>query len=168
MNDTLRQPTPHQQRLTAEMPGNFVVFLIGLRFKRLWKVHKWLPPVLAMNRMLKELSEKPELGLLSFENFYGRTTLILQYWESKEKLLDYATNTIAEHLPAWKAFNQAGDTSSEFGIWHETYLVTPGQYEAIYVNMPPFGLGKAGKLHPAHGRRATAKDRLDIGQAGHV
>jgi hypothetical protein len=163
MNDTLRQPTLHQQRMSAEMPDSFVVFLIGLRFKRLWKVHKWLPPVLAMNRMLKELSEKPELGLLSFESFYGRTTLLLQYWESKEKLLDYAINAFAEHIPAWKAFNRAGDTSSEFGIWHETYLVTPGHYEAIYVNMPPFGLGKAGKLHPAHGKRATAKDRLDIG-----
>jgi hypothetical protein len=168
MNGTPLQPPPHQQRLAAEMDGSFVVFLIGMRFKRLWRVHKWLPTVLAMNRMLKELSTKPEMGLLSFENFYGRTTLVLQYWESKEKLLDYATNTLAEHIPAWKAYNQAGDTSDDFGIWHETYLISPGQYEAIYGNMPPFGLGRAGKLHPAYGKRFSAKDRLGIDQESHV
>jgi hypothetical protein len=33
-------------------------------------------------------------------------------------------------------------------IWHETYLVKAGQYEAVYGNMPAHGLGKAGRLVP--------------------
>ena len=31
------------QRMTAEMDGEFVVFLIGLRISKPWKIHKWLP-----------------------------------------------------------------------------------------------------------------------------
>ena len=46
------------------------------------------------------------------------------------------------------------------GIWHETYLINPGQYEAIYSGMPPFGLGKVGKLVQASGARERASDRL--------
>ena len=29
------------------------------------------------------------------------------------------------------------------GIWHETYLVEPNQFEVFYGNMPKFGLGAA-------------------------
>ena len=46
------------------------------------------------------------------------------------------------------------------GIWHETYLVRAGDYESVYVNMPPFGLGDATTLVPATGERETASDRL--------
>ena len=47
---------------------------------------------------------------------------------------------------------------SRSGIWHETYLVRAGEYEAIYGNMPPFGLGKAGSVAPLNGM--SARDRL--------
>ena len=43
------------KRMTAEIDGDFVVFLIGMRINKPWKIHKWLPVVLAMNPMLKEL-----------------------------------------------------------------------------------------------------------------
>ncbi|CAM5694173.1 hypothetical protein SANTM175S_00904 [Streptomyces antimycoticus] len=32
------------------------------------------------------------------------------------------------------------------GFWHETYAVPAGAHEAVYVNMPAFGLGKATKM----------------------
>ena len=48
----------HKGRWTAEIEGDFVVFLIGMRVNKPWKVHKWLPVFLAMPRMLKELSAK--------------------------------------------------------------------------------------------------------------
>ncbi len=38
----------HAQRMTAEMKGEFVVFLIGMRINKPWKLHKWLPVFLAM------------------------------------------------------------------------------------------------------------------------
>jgi hypothetical protein len=32
----------------------------------------------------------------------------------------------------------------------------------VYVNMPPYGLGRAGRLVPATGARQSAKDRLTV------
>ena len=31
-----------KERMTADVEGEFVVFLIGLRINKLWKIHKWL------------------------------------------------------------------------------------------------------------------------------
>jgi hypothetical protein len=148
------------ERLAAEVEGSFVVFLIGMRINRLWKVHKWWPVTKAMPRMLAELSARPESGLLGGHMWFGRTTIMLQYWRSIDQLMAYATDRNASHLPAWRAFNKAIGTSGDVGVWHETYTVTPGTYESIYVNMPEFGLGKIGTLHPASGGRESARDRL--------
>ena len=70
-----------QGRWTAEIEGDFVVFLIGARINRWWQ------PI----RTVRDLG----------------------------------------------------------GIWHETFLVRDGEYEAVYGNMPPRGLGKVGTLVPA-------------------
>ncbi len=35
-------------RVTATLEGDFVVFMIGMRFNKLWAIHKWLPVFLAM------------------------------------------------------------------------------------------------------------------------
>ncbi len=32
-------------RMSAEMEGEFVVFLIGMRINKPWKLHKWIPGV---------------------------------------------------------------------------------------------------------------------------
>jgi len=149
-----------KDRMTASIDGDFVVFLIGARFNQVWKVHKWLPVALAMNRMLKELYAHPEMGLLHHEVAFSRTLIQVQYWRSMEQLLAYAKNRNAEHLPALAAFQRSVGTDGSVGIWHETYLVKPGHYECIYANMPRFGLGRAGKLEKAQGRRESAQGRL--------
>jgi hypothetical protein len=46
------------------------------------------------------------------------------------------------------------------GVFHETYLVSAGKYEAVYVNMPRFGLALAGGMVPAVGRMQSAKERI--------
>jgi hypothetical protein len=68
-----------------------VLFLIGLRFNRLWQVWKWLPVFGAMPRMLRELAKNPDLGLVGCPRTFvsGRTILVWQYWESFEKLEPY-------------------------------------------------------------------------------
>ena len=128
------------------MDGEFVVFLIGMRVNQPLKIHKWLPVVNAMPKMLRELYQQPELGFLHAETFIGRTFLMVQYWRSKEQLFAYATNRDKAHLPAWRAFNKAVGTDGSVGIYHETYMISADGYENIYVNMPEFGLGKAGQL----------------------
>ncbi len=52
-------------RFTAEYDDDFVVFLIGLRINRPWKLRKWLPVFVAMPKMLRELEQHPEKGLLA-------------------------------------------------------------------------------------------------------
>jgi len=148
----------HRQRMTAEIDGEFVVFLIGARLNKPWKVHKWLPVALAMPRMLKELAANPASGFLGAEQFLG---VIVQYWRSFEHLERYARDHDAHHWPAWVAFNKkVGVASGDVGIWHETYRIGPGQYEAIYGAMPTFGLGKVGRLVPIVSARESARQRM--------
>jgi hypothetical protein len=150
----------HRERMTARLSGDFAVFLIGMRINKPLRVHKWLPVAKAMPAMLRELYTQPQLGLLSHEMWFSRTIILVQYWRSTEALLAYAKARDAQHLPAWQAFNQAIGTDGTVGIWHETYEARPGSYENIYVNMPRFGLGKAGTLVAAKAGLQSAAARL--------
>ncbi len=51
------------QRMTADVEGEVVVFLIGMRINRFWKIHKWLPVALAMPRMMRTLEADPAVGV---------------------------------------------------------------------------------------------------------
>jgi Monooxygenase af470-like len=145
-------------RMAAEMDGEFVVFLIGMRINKPWKPHKYLPVFLAMPKMLKELQAHPESGFLGHS---GLGRIIVQYWRSFEHLEAYARSREKSHWPAWIDFNRrVGHSRGDVGIWHETYVIKPGHYEAIYSGMPPFGLGKVGNLIPAVGNRDAAQSRM--------
>ena len=149
------------ERVCAEVEGDIVVFLIGMRINRLWKLWKWVPVLAAMPRMLRELAAHPALGLLHAQPQFGlRNLWVVQYWKSAEHLRAYAHAAGHAHLPAWQAFNAKIGTNGDVGIWHETYVVPPGHAESVYVNMPRHGLGLAGSLFPAKGERATASKRL--------
>lgn len=150
------------ERLGATFDGPFVVFMIGMRINKPLMLHKWLPVAMAMPRMVRELQRHPELGFVHGEAWSGRTTIMVQYWRSLDQLLAYARNKETEHLPAWRAFNKAIDANGSVGIWHETYLASPGTYENIYVNMPLFGLGKAGTVYPATGGKQSAAARMGV------
>ena len=150
----------HRERLTATLEGGFVLFLIGMRINRPLLIHKWWPVAMAMPRMLNELSRHPELGLIHAEMWFSRTIILVQYWRTTEQLIAYSKSKDMVHLPAWQAFNRAIGTDGSVGIWHETYKVAPGGYENVYVNMPPFGMGRAGKLQEAKGDLKSAGDRL--------
>ena len=148
------------ERVTAQIDDQVVVFLIGMRINRLWKVHKWWPVAAAMPRMLRELAEDPDSGLLGVESWFGNPTIALQYWRSFEHLERYAKDSARLHRPAWAAFNRAVAGNGDVGIWHETYRVRPGDYECIYNNMPPFGLARATRTVPARGRLESASGRM--------
>ena len=148
------------ERITAQFEGEVVVFLIGMRINRVWKVHKWLPVARAMPRMLRELAADPSSGFLGYESWVGNPTIALQYWRSFEHLERYAKDAARLHRPAWAAFNRAVASNGDVGIWHETYRVRPGDFECIYNNMPRFGLAKATKAVSAAGRLQTARARM--------
>ena len=147
------------KRVTAEIEGDFVLFIIGMRINKLWRPDKWLPVALAMPRMLKELEARgPESGFLGYRSM-GLT--VIQYWRSFEALEAYARDPERAHWPAWTAFNKRMKRSrGDVGIWHETYLIGEGRYEAIYSGMPPTGLAKAARLAPASAGMDRARDRV--------
>jgi hypothetical protein len=148
------------QRMTVQMDGDFVMFLIGMRVNRWWKIHKWLPVAMAMPKMLRELSQEPESGFLGFQLLGGLPPATLQFWKSFEHLEAYAKDRDGQHYPAWKDFNTRIKSNGDVGIWHETYKVKAGEYECVYNNMPRFGLGKVGELVPAVGKREYAAGRI--------
>jgi hypothetical protein len=148
-------------RFTARTDEPFVVFMIGMRINKLFAFRKWIPVVRAMGPMLRELYQHPEKGFLGAETFlYWRGPALVQYWRSFEDLERFARNPEDPHLPAWRHFNRTVGSDGSVGIWHETFTVERGNYEAIYSNMPPFGLAKATERVPAIGRHETARLRL--------
>src|ERR1700744_4986248 len=154
-------PTIHNGRFAAKIEGDFVVFLIGMRINRLLQFHKWLPVSRAMPRMITELVQHKEMGLLHAQSFLsGRTVMVVQYWRSFEQLHAYAHARDLAHLPAWAEFNRKVGGNGAVGIFHETYAVKAGAYECVYANMPQFGLAKAGEMVPAIGRMQSAKSRM--------
>jgi hypothetical protein len=146
------------RRMSASIEGDFVVFLIGARLNRWWKIPASLWFVRSMPKLLEELRRRPESGFLGGEML--GPTVNVQYWRSVEQLLAYARSDEYGHYPYWVRFNRKLAKSGDFGIWHETYIVRAGQYECIYKHMPPFGLGKVGHLLEASGSRETARGRL--------
>ncbi|MFI9048331.1 DUF4188 domain-containing protein [Streptomyces sp. NPDC053427] len=156
------------ERVTAAAEGDVVVFLIGMRINRWRAVRHWLPALAAMPRMLKELSRDGDSGLLGMRRLGGgpRAHGVVQYWESREKLLAYASDQGGQHRPAWAAFNRRVRSSKGgVGIWHETYIVPAGSYESIYVDMPPAGLDAAWGAEPVGRRGERAAQRLASGAA---
>lgn len=152
-------------RTTADAKGEVVVLLIGMRINRFWAVHLWLPVMLGMFRMLRELEKDPARGLRAKVLLTAslRTYYVVQYWESKDKLYAYATAPDAFHHRAWAALNRkerSGRLRGQVGIWHEAYVVPEGSYEAIYGDMPPFGLAAAHGQIPLEKRGRYAKDRF--------
>lgn len=152
----------HPGRFTAQMPDDFVVFLVGMRVNRPAMIHKWLPVFTAMPRMLRWLDRHPEAGLLKwhFAWIYGPGTV--QYWRSFDDLSRFARSADEPHLPAWRAFNEAVQASGDVGIWHETFQVRAGDYESIYGNMPRVGLAAAGVHLPVASTGQSAARRIGV------
>jgi hypothetical protein len=128
-------------RRHATIDGDFVVFLIGMRINRPWKLHRWVPVYRAMGRMLRELG--PEQGLLGWERGVVRGPMLVQYWRSRAELEAFARGDV--HQPAWREFNRHVRPGGDVGVWHESYEVRAGAYDSTYVNVPVFGLEAAGQ-----------------------
>ncbi len=150
-------------RFTAEINESFVVFLIGMRINNIWAIDKWLPTASAMGPMLNVLTKYPEKGFLGQESFYRLflpEVVLMTYWKSFEHLEKFARSSEDPHLESWRKFSRSIGSDGTVGIWHETFLVQPKQYEAMYANMPIFGLAAATQHVPVGINSETARRRL--------
>ena len=148
-------------RWTAEIEGPFVVFIIGMRVNNLLAVNKWGPVAKSMGDMLRTLYTDKSKGFLGGQTvFYWRGIGMVQYWRSFDQLEHFARNNNDPHMPTWRWYNRAVAAGGTVGIWHETYTVDANAYEAVYGNMPMWGLASATTHVKATGRRETARRRL--------
>jgi hypothetical protein len=152
----------HPGRFTADIEGDFVIFLIGMRFNKPWRIRKWWPVASAMPKMLRALDQHPELGCLGSEQWLGRTTILLQYWRDFQSLDRFARDKELPHLEPWRRFNRAVRDSGDVGVWHETYRVRAGEYETVYANMPTFGLAAASSHVPIARKAQTSAARIGV------
>jgi len=160
-----------RDRMTAKIEGEFVVFLIGARLNKWWKLRQFRWVGQAMNDMLEELENaagtgESDMGFLGVERFGFRRSLLVQYWRSLDQLMAYARQQDAVHFPAWARFNREIGSNGDIGIWHETYVVKPGEYECVYNNMPAYGLARVTEMVPARGNRLSARGRLGTSDGG--
>lgn len=157
---------PIEQKVAADRSEEFIVFHIGVRINAFWKLHRWVPIVLIAPRMVRELISDPESGLLESRTVIGpgiRNIGFIQYWDSFEKLRDYARDSDRLHFSAWQEYYEDGTKEdAAVGIWHETYVIDPDAYETVYNNMPPYGLAASDdtEIVPASDQRYTAAGRL--------
>lgn len=149
-------------RYAAEIDGDFVVFLIGARINKPWhlvQVARDLgEPRRGMRAMLDHLMAHPEKGLLGYRMGFP---VIVQYWRSFDHLEAFARDPGDLHRPTWLNFYRRRHDGRS-GIWHETYLVRAGEYEAVYDDTPVAGLAAAGRAVPL-GERSGARSRLGVG-----
>ena len=92
-------------RYTAKTDQPFVVFLIGMRVNKWWRLDKWLPVASAVGPMLRTLFTHPEKGFLHAEFFWNlHGPVLIQYWRSFENLKRFARQPSDPHVEAWKKF----------------------------------------------------------------
>ena len=103
-------------RFTADVDGDFVVFLIGMRVNKPLRVRKWFPVAMAMPRMLRWLEKNPQAGLLGY-NAGGspRAPMLVQYWRSFEDLERFAKQLEAPHVGPWRRFAKEIGDSGDVG-----------------------------------------------------
>ena len=144
-------------RYAGTVDGDFVVFLIGMRINKPWKVHRWLPVVRRHARMIRELERDPDSGFLgATQGLPRRRPCLVQYWRSFEHLERYARDPAAAHLPGLAALQPrrrarpatSGSGTRPTGSARASTRRSTGTCRAI-------GLGRVGE-HAPLGSTSTA------------
>ena len=166
MSDTQYEREATIERRVAVERDEAFVALIGLRINAFWKPHRWLSLLLIAPRMVRELVSDPDSGLLGSRTVFGpgvRNVGFVQYWDSFASLREYARDGDRSRLPAWQDYYQNGTKEdAAVGVWHETYIVRPDEFETVYNNIPPHGLAACEdtEVVPASDQRDTAAGRM--------
>ena len=152
-------PTPNAQYIihppySARCNGDFVVFLIGIRPNGANPFTKTFAEVgNAFRSMVAELEADPSLGYMGGDVYVGANTrkstlMTVQYWRSYEALQKWTHTRMGVHMKTMMEYMKTDQFEGLNGIWHETYKVRDGEYEAIYAHMPPIGLALASQAFP--------------------
>eukprot|EP00656_Telonema_subtile_P057833 TRINITY_DN9608_c0_g1_i1.p1 TRINITY_DN9608_c0_g1~~TRINITY_DN9608_c0_g1_i1.p1 ORF type:complete len:302 (-),score=69.30 TRINITY_DN9608_c0_g1_i1:379-1284(-) len=154
----IKHGAPVKGKWCPQVEGDFLVLMIGIVPHSLWAFWRWMPIVRGMVNMSKDLQTNADSGFLGYEVYVGLQPMIVQYWRS----FDHMKKCPA---PEWASLAQSATGDSSLGVWHETYVIKAGDYEGVYSNMPPYGLGKVGKCVEAKGQFEKAASRLELNKS---
>ena len=129
------------------------------------QVHKWTALSYA-SRLAKAIDRSANqaiaagAGLLRSERFsFGwRHFGVLQYWRAFDDLEQWGRKP--PHSEWWREAVERGRTKTDFGLYHEVFLVPRAAVESIYLNCEPVGLSAFGTLGEPTGPMTTSRDRL--------
>jgi hypothetical protein len=135
-------------KYTSKPENPFVVFIFGMRINSILYFWLWLPFLFRLIRMVKRLRQYRDSGMMNAHIFLsGKGLGVMQYWESFDKLENFALDNNDMHMPNNKKYKKSVGKSGLVGIWHETYLVEQDKFETMYYNMPKWGLARATNHH---------------------
>lgn len=150
-------------RYTANYPDDFIVLFIGFRMNQIWRVNEWVPVMRDAFAMTKEALALPNKPLLNSYTVWSvsdpRVFFFIQHWRSFDDLMSWANDKELQHKPAQNAFFRRTAYNGHVGVWHETYKVSAGQFEAIYANMPRMSLASVGDYRELRGS-SRGHDRM--------
>ncbi|WYZ33846.1 hypothetical protein EsH8_I_000122 [Colletotrichum jinshuiense] len=127
-----------------------VVFHLGVRFNH--PLGLLSPGGREMGQFFKDMNNDlhqraSEYGVYHMSHWTGtsdprnNTLLTVYYFRDVEGLHKFAHNPI--HRKGWDWYNTIKNQYKHIGIFHETFVTGPQQYETIYGNMKPTLLGAA-------------------------
>ena len=154
-------PAVRTGRWMARRDEPFAIFLFGMRLNRLRGLPRFLWGLRVLRRVLNDLDAHPERGFLAGRVYRtGRTLVAVQYWESFDALDAWARDHRRPHRKPWQQYLREALHDEAVGLWHETYLASPGGWEGVYLNMPPWGLAAGVEAVEMQATKGSARERL--------
>ena len=97
-----------------------VIFLIGMRWRALWRLVRSPWVALAFARMLRA---RPEAGLAETRLGVRRAgPVVVQRWRSPAELRRWARAREQAHVGPWQRFRREVGRTATWGVWHEVRL----------------------------------------------
>lgn len=148
-------------RWMARREGPFAVFVFGMRLNRARGLRRFLWGLGVLRRVLADLHTGSARGFLAGSVYRtGRSVIAVQYWDSFDALDEYARDHALPHRGAWQRYLREALDDPAVGLWHETYLASPGSWEGVYANMPPWGLAAGVEAVEMQATKGSARQRL--------
>jgi hypothetical protein len=124
-------------------------------------VPRFLWGLRVLRRVLRDLEAHPQRGFVAGRVYrVGRTLVAVQYWESFDALDAWARDHRLPHRRPWQQYLREALDDGAMGLWHETYLASPGSWEGVYLNMPPWGLAAGVEAVEMQATKGSARERL--------
>ena len=154
-------PRSFEHVYSDAVEGPFVMFVTGMRVRRMGALGRWVKVASAMEPTIRELQANRPTGFLHAEGgvIWGGVEVV-QYWRSFEHLYSYVYARGTMNLPKWAAFQQSAGDDGGMAIWHETCQIADDAYLDAFADQPAWGEAAMGLYEAGLGRFRAARRRM--------